>query len=522
MEFKMNVSQQIPAPNNYSEERNRYSVLLPLCAAGIIIPIVFTGPAIATPMIALELGGSSIELGGIVNAYNVAFGSCVMAGGTLADRFGRKRCFLSGLILFFITSLLIGFAPDIISLNILRGIEGIAGALTLTSSSALIAQEFDEHLRLRAFSFLGTSFGIGLAFGPMLVGTMIANFGWRSLFFFIALVSLLVLLFSAKKVNESKDPEAKSIDWPGIILFTLALSTLTLGIVFAPERGWTDIYIIGLFLTSALLLVVFVIAEVKSRYAMLDLSLFRYPRFIGVQLLPISTGFCFVALLVSLPIWFIGIQGFNEGRVGLAILPLTAPMLVVPFIAGYLSKYVSPGLICSIGLLVAAVGGCWLAFSLQVDGNINSLVGPLLMIGIGSGLPWGLMDGLSMSVVPKERAGMAAGIFTTMRVSGEALAIAIIGALLAAKTSAILVSAKADHAFSNIVSSEWGGKIASGQMSSILESVTDADRASLGHWLATIYQNSFGSILLIIAALTALSALACALLLRREKQNSIR
>lgn len=508
----MGISQELLEEQVEPVLKNRYSVLIPLCAAGIIIPIVFTGPAIATPMIARDLGGSLLELGGVVNAYNVAFGSCVMAGGALADRFGRKRCFISGLLLFFLTSLLIGLAPNITFLNVLRGVEGVAGALTLTSASALIAQEFDDHLRLRAFSFLGTSFGIGLAFGPMLVGVLIAHLGWRSLFFGIALASLLVFVFSFQKVNESRDPNARSIDWWGIGLFTLALGALILGIVSGPEKGWNHPQVVILLAGSALLLLLFVIVEIKSREPMLDLSLFRFPRFVGVQLLPIATGFCFVALLVYLPIWFIGIQGYGETEVGLAILPLTAPMLIVPFLAGSLSRHISPGYLCGAGLLLAALGECWLAFALEPGAPISGIVLPMLVIGIGSGLPWGLMDGLSMSVVPKERAGMAAGIFTTMRVAGEAVAIAIIGALLVGYTvSGLRQLAQGNPLLDLAQTSDWAGRIASGQLAAVLEQVASADRNVLGHLLATVYQHSFSAVLLLIAALTAVCAVLCVL-----------
>ena len=508
----MGISQELLEEQVEPVLKNRYSVLIPLCAAGIIIPIVFTGPAIATPMIARDLGGSLLELGGVVNAYNVAFGSCVMAGGALADRFGRKRCFISGLLLFFLTSLLIGLAPNITFLNVLRGVEGVAGALTLTSASALIAQEFDDHLRLRAFSFLGTSFGIGLAFGPMLVGVLIAHLGWRSLFFGIALASLLVFVFSFQKVNESRDPNARSIDWWGIGLFTLALGALILGIVSGPEKGWNHPQVVILLAGSALLLLLFVIVEIKSREPMLDLSLFRFPRFVGVQLLPIATGFCFVALLVYLPIWFIGIQGYGETEVGLAILPLTAPMLIVPFLAGSLSRHISPGYLCGAGLLLAALGECWLAFALEPGAPIWGIVLPMLVIGIGSGLPWGLMDGLSMSVVPKERAGMAAGIFTTMRVAGEAVAIAIIGALLVGYTvSGLRQLAQGNPLLDPAQTGDWAGRIASGQLAAVLEQVASADRNVLGHLLATVYQHSFSAVLLLIAALTAVCAVLCVL-----------
>jgi Na+/melibiose symporter-like transporter len=162
---------------------------------------------------------------------------------------------------------------------------------------------------------------------------------------------------------------------------------------------------------------------------MLDLSLFRYPRFVGVQVLPIATCYCYVVLLVLMPLRFIGVGGLNEVEAGLLLIALSAPMLIVPIAASYLVRWLSAGLLSGIGLLLAAIGLFWLG---RVDPASSGMavILPMLVIGVGTGLPWGLMDGLSVSVVPKERAGMATGIFSTTRVAGEGVALAIVNAIL--------------------------------------------------------------------------------------------
>lgn len=178
--------------------------------------------------------------------------------------------------------------------------------------------------------------------------------------------------------------------------------------------------VVGLLAASALLLALFVIIEMRVERPMLDLTLFRFPRFIGVQMLPIGTCYCYIVLVVMLPLRFIGVEGLSEIEAGLLLLALSAPMLVVPMLAASLTRYVSAGLLSGGGFLIAAVGLHWLSLY-NVGEPKFALVVPMVLIGIGSGLPWGLMDGLSISVVPKERAGMAAGIFGTVRVAGEGL-----------------------------------------------------------------------------------------------------
>ncbi len=318
--------------------KGNHIVLICICIAGVLIPIVFSGPAIALPDISKEFDSDVFTLSWIVNAYNVSLGSLVMAGGALSDQIGRKKCFITGLMLFFITSLIISITSHIGIFIIFRILEGVGGALTLTAGSSIIAQEYQGHSRTQAFSLLGASFGVGLAFGPLLTGGIIENWGWRALFLTISTVSALITLIIFNKIKESKNPTNYGIDWVGMVSFTISLVFLIFAIVQGPYYGWGSKINLGLFSMSFILLLVFILVEIKTPFPMLDLSLFKHPSFIGVQLLPIATGFSFIALIVYLPIWFIGIKGYSEFQAGLAILPLTAPMVIIPFFIWYFGK----------------------------------------------------------------------------------------------------------------------------------------------------------------------------------------
>ncbi|MCW2476786.1 MFS transporter [Candidatus Symbiopectobacterium sp. NZEC151] len=496
---------------------DRYKVLAAICVCATIIPLVFTGPAISIPAVGRDLGGDQSSLSWIVNAYAIAFGSCVMAAGAIGDQIGRKRCFMAGIWIFITMSLLIGLTPNLLLLNLMRAAEGVGGALVLTSATSLLAQEFEGKERTRAFSFLGTAFGVGLAFGPMASGFMIERLGWRSLYFAIALIAALVLMLGTRRIRESRDPEAKGIDWPGTVLFTAALVSLTFSIARGPQDGWASLRVLSLLGSTLFLLGAFVVVERRRQHPMLDLFLFRYPRFIGVQLLPVATGFSFIALIVYVPIWFITVQGRDAFTAGLAIVPLTAPMLVVPLLAGRAAQYVSPGLLSGIGFLISALG-TWLLTRLSPDGGLWSMALPMLLVGIGNGLPWGLMDALSVSVVPKARAGMAAGIFTTMRVAGEAIAITAIGAMLVSLTAANL------HAVAEVESlilpknatamaNQMGASAGHGSFST-----TDSIRDGIIIELANnAYTSAFHSIFVVLAVLSALTAVVCLATLREPE-----
>lgn len=244
---------------------------------------------------------------------------------------------------------------------------------------------------------------------------------------------------------------------------------------------------------------------------MLDLSLFRYPRFIGVQLLPVATGFSFVALVVYLPIWFIAVQGRDEFAAGLAILPLTAPMLVVPLLAGRLATRISAGVLSGIGFLIAAAGSLWL-MRMTPEGGVWPMVLPMLLIG--NGIPWGLMDALSVSVVPKERAGMAAGIFTTMRVAGEAIAIAAIGAALIGLTTRNLAAAATEQ---DLALPDTAGALAGG-----IGSATGGWSPPVTALLHESYADGFRAVLVVLTILAFITAIVCFLTLRAPTARNAR
>jgi MFS family permease len=417
---------------------SKLTILTAVCLAAVVLPLSFSGGAVATPAIGRDLGGSPTALNWITNAFMLSFGSSLMAAGALADQFGRKRVFMTGIIAFAMVSLALSLAPSILIFDILRAAQGFAAAAALSGGTAALAQEFEGDARTKAFSLLGTTFGVGLAFGPLLAGCLIEAFGWRSIFLSGAIIGGLALILAVKRLPESRDPAAQRLDWPGAITFTGMLTLLTYGVIEAPEIGWTHPLVLTALLGAAAILATFIVIETRSARPMLDLSLFRYPRFVGVQVLPIATCYCYVVLLVLLPLRFIGIGGLNEIEAGLLLMALSAPMLVVPLIAASLTRWFSAGALSGTGLLLAAFGLCWLG---RVDPAQDGLavVLPMLVIGLGTGLPWGLMDGLSVSVVPKERAGMATGIFSTTRVAGEGVALAIVNAVLAGLAKATLI-----------------------------------------------------------------------------------
>ncbi|WP_188356146.1 MFS transporter [Rhizobium rhizogenes] len=487
---------------SYRPSVSRNSVLAAVCLAALTLPLNFSAGAVATPAIGRDLGGSPESLTWITNAFMLAFGSLLMAAGALADRYGRRRVFLIGLALFVGFSFALGLAPSVWIIDLLRAGQGVGAAAALAGGTAALAQEFDGHARTRAFGLLGTTFGVGLASGPLLTGSMIETVGWRAIFLAGGLIGLLALVLGPPRMRETKDPDAAQLDWPGAASFTLTLTLFTVMMIELPVLGPTGVTVFSL--GFAISLAAFIMIEMRTARPMLDLSLFRYARFVGVQLLPIATCACFVVLLVIIPLRLIGIEQQGAIKAGLIMLGLSAPMLVVPIAATMLARHVSPGLLCGTGLLIAAAGLVWLAGFTAEDGSM--IVLPMLVIGIGAGLPWGLMDGLSVGVVPVERAGMATGIFSTVRVAGEGIALAIVSAALSA-----LISASLGRLTPLSVSllNETGQRLAVGDLGGAAAISSHIGDGVLGD----AYQTAFSTLCWWLAAVTALCGIAIFILL---------
>ena len=408
----------------------RSSLLLALCLAGFAVTLTYTGIGVALPEIARELGAGRVASTWVINAFVLIFGACIMAAGTAADRYGRKRVMVIGVVLYVITSVAAALAWSILVLDIVRGLQGAAAALTMAAAAAAVAHAYQGDAQVKAFALLGTCFGAGFALGPIIVGFTVEYASWRLVFLLGAALGVAVLLLvHLSKMAESKDPEANSLDVPGTLSFMLMLGLFTYGLIEAPERGWSDPLVLLMLLGAALCLMVFIAVEQRQPRPMLDLSLFKHARFVGVQALPIAAGFAFIAPLALMPFRFMGVEGMSEGEAGLALLPLCLPMTVVPLLAGYLARWIAPGTLCASGLMVTAAGLAWLAY-IPIGAGAAAFAWPMLLVGAGISLPWGLMDGLAVAVVPKDRAGMAVGIFGTSRLVSEGTAIVVVTAIL--------------------------------------------------------------------------------------------
>lgn len=483
---------------------SKWLQLLAACLTGLLIPLSFTGPAVALASIHADIGGTPAQLGWIMNAYILSYGSAMMVAGSLTDIHGRRRLWLLGLAWFAALSFAVGRAADPVWADLLRLLQGLGGAVAFAAAMSSLAPLFEGAARARAFSLLGTTFGLGLAFGPWVAGWVVDALGWRWVFHGTGLVALSGLPLVWAGTGRDRQAAAGRADWPGAAGFTLALGCLTFGMLGVPERGWGDAQVVVALALGAALFAGFVCIERRVPHPMLDLSLFADPRFVGVQALAAAPAFLFISLVVMLPGRFIGVQGLSPLEAGRMMGWLAAPLLCVPLGAALLSQRFGAGRLSAAGLVLAAAGLAWLAFSLEQPAGMAQAL-PMLLIGTGIGLPWGLMDGLAVSTVPPERVGMATGIFNTIRISADGVALAALGATLASLLEGRLASALA---LEPAAVREAAGQAAQAHLASAAQWLPGQEAL-----LAQSYAAAFHDLLLLLAGLALTCALAVLVLL---------
>lgn len=398
-------------------------------SAAMILPLSFTGGVATTPAISHELGGTPLSLSWLTNGFMLTFGSALLAAGVAADLTGRKQIFLYGLGIFFFSCLLASLTSSPFIMGLMRAVQGIAAAMTLAGGSAMLAQLYEGAARTRAFSILGTMFGAGLAFGPLLSGILIEQSGWRAVYLLLALLAGLTALAGAVFLPYSVKTQAQKTDITGLFLFSSSLILFTVAMLLSPEKGFFSGVVLMFFFASLLSARLFVIRCRRVEHPVFELSLLRYPRFVGVLILPIATCYCYVVLLIILPLRFTGGEAFSAIESALYLLALTVPMLIIPTIAALLTGWFRPGSLAAVGLVVSSIGLLLLGYALQ-NNNHGLLIVSMSVTGAGAALPWGLMDGLAVSGVPAEKVGVAAGLFNTVRVAGESVALVIVMAFL--------------------------------------------------------------------------------------------
>jgi EmrB/QacA subfamily drug resistance transporter len=407
----------------------KWWTLITVSVATFMLLLDITVVNVALPSIRDDLGASFSDLQWVVDAYALTLAALVLTAGSLADRLGRRRLFVVGLAIFSAASLLCGFSPDPTFLNLSRALQGVGGAIMFAVSLALVAQEFPAgRERGTAMGIYGATIGVAVAIGPLVGGALTDGIGWQSIFFLNVPIGLAAIALTYLKIRESRDPNATSVDWPGVASFSVGLFLLVLALVRGNDEGWGSTMIVSLFAGSAALMAAFAVIESRVREPMLPLGLFKRPAFTGVQIAAFAVSASAFALFLYITLYFQNYLGYSPLQAGLRYLPITVVSFFAAPISGMLLSRVPARVLMSAGLAIAGAG-LLLMSGLNAGDEWTALLGGFLVLGVGVGLLNPVIGDVALSVVPKERSGMAAGINDTFRQVGVSVGVAVWGAV---------------------------------------------------------------------------------------------
>ncbi len=403
---------------------------------------------IALPTIGREFHASLGGLQWVSNGYTLTLAAFLLVGGSLGDRFGRRRIFQIGVGWFAVASVACALAPGTAALVVLRVLQGIGGALVMPGSLAILQASFEEADRGRAIGAWTGLGGIAAAVGPLIGGYLIAAASWRWIFFINLPVGVAVLLIASRHVPESRDPDASGrIDFEGAVLAVVALAGATFGLVEGPSSGWTHPSVLAALLVGVFAAVAFVAVERASPAPMLPLAIFRRRQFRVTNAVTFVVYAALGGMLFLLPVQLQVVGGYSPLESGLALLPLTAVMLVLSARSGRLATRIGPRLQMSVGPVVIGIGLALLARSAYDTDYLTGVLPAVLVFALGLAATVAPLTATALSSLPGEHAGLASAVNNDVARIGGLLAVAVLPPLAGITGTAYLHPEKLAHGF---------------------------------------------------------------------------
>ncbi len=434
-----------PASGAGAPSSRRWIALAVLCISLLMVTLDNTVLNVVLPTLVRDLHATSSALQWIVDSYVIVFAGLLLVAGSVADRVGRKRTFLAGLVAFAAGSTWAAFSGSVGMLIAARASMGIGAALIMPSTLAIITDMFHEPaVRQRAIGFWAGTSGVGIALGPIIGGLLLARFWWGSVFLINVPIALIGIGCGFLLVPDSKNEAALRPDLVGALLSIAGLGLVVWSIIEAPVHGWSSARVIGAGLGGLAVLTAFALWERASSHPMLNLDFFRNRSFSGaVTSVGLVTFGLFGALFVLTQFLQFSL-GYTALEAGVRVLPAAASIAVVAPISAVFVRFAGTKLTVAAGLLIVAAG-LWQISGATVTSTYGSTVAGMVLLGIGAGLviPGGTAS--VMGSLPREHTGVGSGTNGAFLQIGGALGVAVIGSLLNTRYQDKMTSALAPY-----------------------------------------------------------------------------
>ncbi|MEO8903124.1 MAG: MFS transporter [Polyangiaceae bacterium] len=420
---------RVPSPADDTSPRRRFIILVTCCLALVLTAMDVTIVNIALPAIRSDLHASVAELQWSVDSYTVVVASLLLLAGSVADRFGRRKTFQVGLLVFSVGSLLCSIAPSASALVAFRVLQAVGGSMLSPVAMSIIVNTFiDPRERARAIGIWGAAFGVSMAAGPMLGGLLVESIGWRSIFWVNIPFGVLALVLTARFVRESRAAQPRRFDLVAQGLVITALFALTSAVIDGRREGWTSWPIAAGFATAIASVWGLVAWESRRREPMLDLRFFRSLPFAAATLVAVLAFAAFNGFLFLNSLYLQEARGMPASSAGLTTLPIALALMVCSPLSG---RLVGAGR-ARVALVVAGAAiatGALLLTGLAQHTPLAYLLTAYGIFGIGLGTVNAPITNTAVSGMPRSHAGLASAVASTSRQVGASLGVALAGSL---------------------------------------------------------------------------------------------
>lgn len=385
---------------------------------------------VAIRPIGADLGGGVTALQWIVSAYTITFAALILTAGSLGDRIGARRVFLTGFALFTLASMACGAAPDLGLLVVARAVQGIGAALLVPCSLSLLSHAHpDPGERSRAVGMWAAGASVALSGGPLVGGVLTATLGWRAIFFINVPIGAAGIALTLRHAGETPVSSSRGLDLAGQLAAIAALGVLAGAVIEGGTHGYTAGLVPAGFALAGLALAGFVIIERRAASPMLPLGLFRVPTFRTTVVIGLLINIAFYGLIFVLSLYFQRVQGLTPLQAGLAFAPMTALVFGANLLAGRVGTARGGRAVVAVGSGLLAIGAVGLLGAGRTT-PYPALVGQLVAIGFGLGLIVPVITATLLGSVDAARSGVASGTLNTARQTGSVLGVALFGSLI--------------------------------------------------------------------------------------------
>ncbi|WP_019548892.1 DHA2 family efflux MFS transporter permease subunit [Streptomyces sulphureus] len=412
----------------------RWWALSALVLSLLVIGLDITILNVALPTLATDLGAKNRELQWIADSYTLVFAGLLLPAGVLGDRFGRKKMIMAGLVIFGVASAWCAWSTGPTELIYARGLLGLGAAIVTPLSLSILPAMFPEEERGKAIAIWSTGTVLGLPLGPILGGYLLEHFWWGSVFLINVPVLAAGLLCAAYLLPESRDPAKPGVDLVGGVLSTAGLCSLLYGIIEGPDKGWSDVTILGTIAVGLLVLAVFVLWERRSGRPLIDLGLFWNRRFAVATLSLTVLSFVLYGILFVAPQYLQVVLESSALGSGVRLLPLVGAYMVGAGVSDALVKRIGARWVTGGGLVILGVGMAVMA-GISSESGYAHTVWAFSVLGVGLGISLPPSVEMVMAVLPPGEMGRGTALTTALRQVGGALGIAVLGSMLASSYS---------------------------------------------------------------------------------------